>query len=591
MYKQAVILLLMLFTASVSAALPARYMQTIENAAVWAQIGDKMVTVGNIRAGQIIAVEPTAASYYAFNFGFGKGFIDKGHLEPVQGRQKVEDGLGDLNKPLSNQNLITWKDTPVYNAPSAGSAPFGVLADNLRYPILHKLKDRLNQTWYQVRIGDRLAYISALDAQPDNGLPVLTYHHILRDEENTRFRHTSTTTSVRAFNNQMAWLRDRGYATLSMAQLEGYVKNKINLPARAVVITFDDGLKSVSRYAYPVLKQYGMKATAFIVTSRIKRHPQKWDPKSLQFMSVSELNEIRDVFDFQSHTHFLHRVDGYRRPILLSRSEHNILFDFARSRRALAQFNPHVWYLSYPFGGFNDKAVKAAKEAGFHLAVTTMKGKVKPGDNPLLLKRLYILRTDSLETMSRLVSNQPQGGLSGNLYRNRFRGTFHFVVAFKIGDVGPPGASFFIWHGNEAGDDDNIADAGAVGRRTVNGNNSRTAFCRDGIGGETLAVGHIPDINGFVFENTGCVKKILVNGARTFIVQVRMSHFHAVEFALQHRANHNFYLSTLSLTKQAMPALRKFSRSIARFLFSVYSSDGICISSLRTAPKRAMYRL
>ena len=55
MYKQAVILLLMLFTASVSAALPARYMQTIENAAVWAQIGDKMVTVGNIRAGQIIA--------------------------------------------------------------------------------------------------------------------------------------------------------------------------------------------------------------------------------------------------------------------------------------------------------------------------------------------------------------------------------------------------------------------------------------------------------------------------------------------------------------------------------------------------------
>ena len=109
MYKQAVILLLMLFTASVSAALPARYMQTIENAAVWAQIGDKMVTVGNIRAGQIIAVEPTAASYYAFNFGFGKGFIDKGHLEPVQGRQKVEDGLGDLNKPLSNQNLVTRK--------------------------------------------------------------------------------------------------------------------------------------------------------------------------------------------------------------------------------------------------------------------------------------------------------------------------------------------------------------------------------------------------------------------------------------------------------------------------------------------------
>ncbi|XHA17833.1 polysaccharide deacetylase family protein [Citrobacter farmeri] len=408
MMKYLFLLLLSLSTV-VSAALPARYMQTTEDAAIWAQIGDDMVTVGNIRAGQIISVIPVAADYYEFKFGFGIGFIDKGHLEPVQGKQRVEDSLGDLNKPLSNQNLITWQATPVYNAPNVGSAPFGVLADNLRYPIISKLKDRLNQTWYQIRIGDRLAWISALDAQEDRGLPVLTYHHILRDEENTRFRHTSTTTSVRAFSNQMTWLRDRGYSTLTMTQLEGYVRNKLNLPARAVVITFDDGLKSVSRYAYPVLKQYGMKATAFIISSRIKVRPQKWDPKSLQFMSISELNGIRDVFDFQSHTHFLHRVDGNRRPILLSRSYHNILYDFERSRRALAPFNPHVLYLSYPFGSYNATAVKAAEEAGFHLAVTTVKGKVKPGDNPFLLKRLYILRTDSLETMSRLISNQPQG--------------------------------------------------------------------------------------------------------------------------------------------------------------------------------------
>lgn len=406
---RSVVFLLLFLAGGVSAALPARYMQTTEDATVWARIGNKTQTVGNLHAGQIIAIEPGAEDYYTFSFGFGKGFIDKGHLEPVQGRQRVEDGLGDLNKPLSNQNVITWKDTRVYNAPDVGSAPFGTLAENLRYPVVNKLKDRLNQTWYQIRIGERLAYISALDAQVDNGIPVITYHHILRDEENTRFRHTSTTTSVRAFSNQMTWLRDMGYTTLTMYQLDDYVHNRANLPGRAVVITFDDGLKSVSRYAYPILKQYGFKATAFIISSRIKRHPQKWAPKSLQFMSVSELEEIKDVFDFQSHTHFLHRVDGYRRPILLSRSYHNILFDFERSRRALAQFNPHVLFLSYPFGGYNATAVKAAKDAGFQLAVTTVKGKVKPGDNPMLLKRLYILRTDSLETMSRLISNQPQG--------------------------------------------------------------------------------------------------------------------------------------------------------------------------------------
>ncbi len=409
------LILLLVVSYSASARLvsdnpdPARYMQITEDADIWAQVGNNVMTVGNIRAGQILAVVPGTEDYYEFRFGFGKAWIDKGHLGTVRGNEQVQDSLGDLNKPLSNQNLVTWRDTPMYNAADNTSEQLGILSGNLRYPIISKLKDRLNQTWFQIRIGERLAWISSLDAQEDNGIPVLTYHHILEDEENTRFRHTSTTTSLRAFTNQMSWLRDQGYTTLSMYQLEGYVRNTMNLPARSVAITFDDGLKSVSRYAYPVLSQYGFKATAFIISSRIKLKPQPWDPKFLQFMSISELEQISHVFDFQSHTHFLHRTDDMGHPILLSRSYDNTLMDFKHSRRALSQFNRHVWYLAYPFGGYDDKALAAAKDAGFHLALTTVRGKVKPGDNPYLLKRLYILKTDSLEDMSRLISNQPQG--------------------------------------------------------------------------------------------------------------------------------------------------------------------------------------
>lgn len=122
-------LLLFLTSLSASASLlsqqgkAVRYMQTTEDAVIWAQVGNHVVSVGNVRAGQILAVVPTAADYYEFRFGFGTGFIDKGHLEPVQGKQRVEDRLGDLNKPLSNQNLLTWKDTPLYDAPSVSSAP------------------------------------------------------------------------------------------------------------------------------------------------------------------------------------------------------------------------------------------------------------------------------------------------------------------------------------------------------------------------------------------------------------------------------------------------------------------------------------
>lgn len=387
---------------------PAHYMQTTEDAAIWGQVGDTVIRVGTVRAGVILGVVPESKDYYAFRFGFGRGFIDAGHLSAVSGDLRVSDSLGDLSKPLSNQNLLTFHDVVLYSEPDKTSQIIGILAENLRYPVIAELKDRLNQSWFQIRIANRLAWVSGLDAQQDHGIAVLTYHHILRDEENTHFRHTTTTTSLRAFSNQMAWLKAHGYTTLTLYELEGYVRNRLNLPAKAVVITFDDGLKSVYRYAYPVLKREKFRATAFIISSRIKRYPQPWNPHSLQFISVPELEVMHDVFDIQSHTHFLHRTDGPWHPVLLSRNYHNILMDFERSRRALAQFNPHVLYLSYPFGGYNLQAIRAAEAAGFHMAVTTVKGKVKPGDNPYLLKRLYILKTDSLQTLSRLVGNQPQ---------------------------------------------------------------------------------------------------------------------------------------------------------------------------------------
>jgi peptidoglycan/xylan/chitin deacetylase (PgdA/CDA1 family) len=397
---------------SEDSAVQAQYMEVQRNSEVYSLIGEHVIPVGEVKKGQLIQMLPADAEYYELKFGYGTGFIDKDDVRAISKTRKVKDDLGDLNKPLTNQNLITQRAINVYTAADNKSEIFGVLEENLRYPIIGKLKDRLNNTWYEVNIGERLGFVSELDCEIDNGIPVLTYHHLLKNEENKRFRNTSTTTSDVAFSNQMTYLKQTGYDTISMYQLEAYLNNQINLPGKVVVLTFDDGLKSVYRYAYPVLKDYGFRATAFIISSRIKRHPQKWNPDSLQFMSISELKEIQDVFDVQSHTHFLHRTDGNRQPILLSRSLHNIEFDFEHSRRALEQFNPHVLYLSYPFGGYNQKAIQAAKDAGLHLAVTTVQGKVKPGDNPYTLKRLYILRTDSIPTMAERIANK-SGALPG----------------------------------------------------------------------------------------------------------------------------------------------------------------------------------
>ncbi|MFP1892784.1 polysaccharide deacetylase family protein [Lonsdalea quercina] len=378
------------------------YRTLIRDSDVYASVGDSVKIVASIKRGEVVRVRPGSEERDALNFGFGTGFIDKHALgAPLDGPPAQVHPV----TPCPRRNLITPRPVTLYTAPDDDSPMMGVMAGNLRYPIAGLSHDRFNHLWYEITLGDRPAFIRAQDSEQDHGIPVLTYHSLLTNVENTHFLHTSTTTSDDAFNRQMAYLKEAGYTTLSLYQLEDYLHNRINLPGRSVVLTFDDGLKSVCRYAYPILKQYGFHATAFIITSRIKAHPQPWDPNSLQFMSSGELRQIADVFDFQSHTHFLHRLGPARRPVLFSRTLHNIELDFEHTRRALSPFNAQVWYLSYPFGGYSPTAVQAAKAAGFHMALTTQQGKVLPGDNPFTLKRLFLLRTDSIETMVARLAN------------------------------------------------------------------------------------------------------------------------------------------------------------------------------------------
>lgn len=387
-------------------AVKPEYREVLHDSEIYALIGGNMVLVGQMKEGLHFQINPTAAEYYEFNFGHGTGFIENSDVAPSSKKHINHDELGELSKPSSGQNLLTQQAVTIYSKMDRNSREIAALEANLRYPIVSKLS-QANQVWYEVNIGGHLGYINAEDCQLDNGIPVLTFHHILKDEENKYFLHTSTTTSESAFSEQMAYLKQQGYQTITLVQLESYLKNQINLPAKVVVLTFDDGLKSVNRYAYPILKREGFHAAAFIISSRIKHHPQKWNADSLQFMSISELEDIQDVFEIQSHTHFLHRLDNRRKPILLRRDFHNIEFDFARSRRALEQFNPDVAYLAYPFGGYNQVAIAAAKSAGFRMAFITLPGKVKPGDGLYTLKRLYVLRTDSIESMANRIANEP----------------------------------------------------------------------------------------------------------------------------------------------------------------------------------------
>ncbi|MGL5007842.1 MAG: polysaccharide deacetylase family protein [Plesiomonas sp.] len=376
---------------------------------VYAKIAGHEMQVLTLNKGQSIDINTVNNGDYQINFGNAFAIIHQSDLNIVK-KDKIDRLLDTMllqekqEQHRALDNIITKSAVPIYNEISYKPTVFAYLSEGLRYPFVDKIEDSNNVSWYVIRIAGEVKYIKASDVELDHGIAVLTFHHILTNQENKLFRHTSTTTSDVAFSNQMAYLQQAGYQTVSMEDLEGYIKGKINLPARVVVLTFDDGLKSVYKYAYPILKKYKFKATAFIISSRIKYFPQPWDANSLQFLSFQEIDAMQDVFEIESHTHFMHKR-VLRHPVLLSKSYHNIYRDFVRSKKVLRKYNYHVDYLSYPFGGYNKMAIKAAKEAGYHLAVTTEQGKVKPNDNPYTLKRLYVFRTDPVQVFADKIRN------------------------------------------------------------------------------------------------------------------------------------------------------------------------------------------
>ena len=93
---------------------------------------------------------------------------------------------------------------------------------------------------------------------------VLMYHHVLK-------KGGFIASSVEDFASQMRFLAEAGYKTLSAAEFTLYKKGELAVPKKSVLITFDDGWKDNYVYAYPILREFGLRASIFLVTQWIER--------------------------------------------------------------------------------------------------------------------------------------------------------------------------------------------------------------------------------------------------------------------------------------------------------------------------------
>lgn len=209
------------------------------------------------------------------------------------------------------------------------------------------------------------------------GVPVLYYHSIDPSEANELIL------SPERLKKQLQYILDEGYTPLTMNQLYEHLTNNKEIPKKSIVINFDDGYMDNYTYAFPILKELGIKATFFIITNGINDG---------YYMSKEQLIEMDKAgMDIMAHTESHPHLSKYPYEIQLG--------ELTRSKQVLEEIlGKPVDFLAYPYGSYNEDTLKATKEAGYKMAFTIHNGIASRNTSPLELKRVYVSSRESFET-------------------------------------------------------------------------------------------------------------------------------------------------------------------------------------------------
>ena len=199
------------------------------------------------------------------------------------------------------------------------------------------------------------------------GIPVLMYHSVAEEANN------DAVISVARFKEHMLYLKQNEYHPVSLDQLYDYLMGTSGLPAKPVVLTFDDGYRDTYEVVMPILKQYGFKSVLFIPAG-----------DTGQRLTWQEIREMKAAgMEIASHS-FHHRdLAG------LSRSEQ--VAEVVKSKEMLDRMlEQNTRYFCYPNSSYDAETLRALRENGFVMAVTTNPGWAKPGDHMLELQRVWV---------------------------------------------------------------------------------------------------------------------------------------------------------------------------------------------------------
>ncbi len=226
----------------------------------------------------------------------------------------------------------------------------------------------------------------------DKKIPILMYHSISDDKENTSHPYYHINTSLAVFAEHMRFLSENDYSVVNLQDLGKCFDTTDKSARKNAVITFDDGYRDFYTNAFPILKEHCYPATVFLPTSFIDTRRKTFKGKDcLTWAEVRELHN--NGVSFGSHT--------ASHPELYNLSWKMINQELSDSRRRIEdELQAAVNIFSYPYAfpqedpDFVLRFKQELLENGYHIAVTTIIGRAGHGYDPLILARLPINKGD-----------------------------------------------------------------------------------------------------------------------------------------------------------------------------------------------------
>ncbi|MEU2063393.1 polysaccharide deacetylase family protein [Streptomyces sp. NPDC013455] len=227
----------------------------------------------------------------------------------------------------------------------------------------------------------------------DVPVPVLMYHAVAT-APNAATRALSVVPE--AFAEQMELIGGLGLTPVTTADLAAGWRGGRPLPARPVVITFDDGYEGVHRHALPVLARHGFPATLFVSTGWLRgTHDTGGGPDTmLDWRQVRELAAAGVEIGGHSHTH----------PQLDQLSDAELRAELLRCTRILAgELGTRPVSFAYPYGYSSRRVRQAVRAAGYAQALAVGNALARRGQGPYALRRVTVRRGTGAEEFERLL--------------------------------------------------------------------------------------------------------------------------------------------------------------------------------------------